>query len=297
MVFFPDSEPVISSTSFAIRALKSVEDITNNITIKYTISAGVEWLLLNRNSDFGWGIYPNMPSKSCSTALALAAIIDCHLNLNVIKTDIDKGIEIIKIGQQNNGSWQDIIERRAGLTIIRIGSPYCLITLLKYKCNIYDIFIQKGIRYITSNIIDGKSRYQDSDIVTWSTRDILLALAELRKNIMNYQVLEIFDRNIELDKKILRLEQKQKIIEKNFDDRLKEEKKKYDNDYKNQIDNLNNSNNLLRNVIIFFIFVLFGFGFISLQSYTFFQSDEKIGIAAALIALWGSIVAIIKKGR
>ena len=51
--------------------------------------AGVEWLLLNRNSDFGWGIYPNMPSKSCSTAFALAVIIDCHSDLNAIKADVD----------------------------------------------------------------------------------------------------------------------------------------------------------------------------------------------------------------
>jgi Squalene cyclase len=295
--FFPDSEPVISSTTFALKALNYVKDILDHPDIIRTIKAGVEWLLLNRNADFGWGIYPNMPSKSCSTAYALDAIIECYCDIDTIKDEIESGIKIVLNGQQESGNWQDIIERRAGLTIIRIGTPPCLITLLKYGTYIYSTSLQKGIKYLISNFSSGKVTYQDSDIVTWSTRDALLALSELRNTIVNREILDIFDKNIKSEKEILELKLEIKQQKENLESRIQEEKKQYYDTVKSKYEKLVSNNKFFRNLNAFLILCILGI--ICLTSWNLYNisTEAKISIVGIIIAFWVGLLMFIKSNN
>jgi|GEM_PF-2185987 len=294
-----DTDVVISSTSFAILSLNSIYDIILIPEVTYTISAGVNWLLLNINSDSGWGIYPKNPTKSGTTALAISVLVDCkrYMQESQFQDIICKGKEILFKNQYELGNWSDIIERKAGLTVIRISTPYCVIALLKMGVTIYDTRLQRAVKYILSKFDNGKFTYQDSDIVTWSTRDALLALSELQSAITNKEVLSIFDKNIQLEKENTSLKEKNDSIENRINQIESDSKNKYQSIYKAKYSKFKAYVEFFRNITALLLILLFTVSVLLINKIYTLTQGELISLIGVSVAVWATLSTLIKSKK
>lgn len=286
--------PIVSSTSFSLLALNSINEILNNSQIEETILAGVNWLKNLRNDDFGWGIYKGNKSKAGTTALASIAINECMYDELEYKDDIIiKAKEFIITNQLPNGSWLDVIERKAGMTIIRLSTPYCLMSLIASGCKIENIEFQKGFNFLLRSFNNGVIVYQDSDIITWSTRDGLLALSYVQQNTLNDQLLDLFDQNINLSNELesknnecVKLSNEIKILQES-------EISKISNTVREKIGHLRKSYNFFRTITITLLFLLLVCIVVIIQNLFKPDTNLLIGIIAIAVAFWTGLTTII----
>lgn len=295
----PNSRPIISSTAFSLLALNSVQllNISPNGEINNIVLSGVNRLINCRNDDGGWGIFEGDESKAGTTALALLAVETCIPNEIKYKDEIVNPARTFILNTQTNCTWDDIIERDAGFTVIRLSLPYCLSALIKSGCTFDDINFQKGFMRLLEQFSDGHMHYKDSNIETWSTRDGILALCNIRDSILKFQLVKLIDSNIQLTEARIRAESIMIDLKKSLQDYRISEDIRVRQKVNEKYAGIKKSYFVMRIVLLLSTFCVFGLALIVLQDHLIIKEDQLLGVAGIMIAFWGVIATILfRKG-
>ena len=298
-----NSNPCVFSTGIGLVALKEalncqfIYETVDKDDINSLILSKINVIINMQNEDGGWGTNPeDKISKSASTAMAIIAIEKCFCDKIEKKTSIlSKAISFLINSQNNDGDWNDVIERDAGFTVIRQSAPYCMSALALMKCKIIDDYYQRGLKKLLSLFQNGYVLYKESNVNTWSTRDGLVGICYIKNSILNdeQELIKLLEYNIEVNEKIRVLAEC-----------LENEKKRYEEDCKN-IDEIVNSKfeqklmqvkgrfSFLQISLSITIFAAFALLILIFKKFLGLSKDQIIAVLAILCAIWGTLTALI----
>lgn len=292
-----EKEGMTISTSYAIMALSSAKEaLANRADLQRYIDDGLKWLLETQERGKGWGVYGGNPSKSASTAYSLIAFAESKTKLD--PKLLSTAVEFLCETQRDDGSWPDVIERHFGESYIRFSTPYCIIALVRTGCEIASNHFYKCLSWILRNFKDGMVQYEDSDIYTYSTRDVLLAATTIYTSLTMKHVANILADNIRLIRKEAELQELVEF-EKEQTKKMKEEMEQRISARVNaRIGRAEEKFNLFKQISILLLLsigILFTLMFSSVTKLLGFLTDETVFVVMAIwIAVWGVYVALIQ---
>lgn len=166
----------VASTTFALRALRSARAASRSLVrdIDAVLAEVCDWLMAIRNDDGGWGARAGDPSRAAVTALAALALIEADPAF-----DAEASTNFVLDAQEKDGGWPDTIERPSLATVTRIGTANCLQMLAAVPWRGHGLALMGGLRALLGTYEYPRFRYRDTIVLTWPTRDALLALTRL----------------------------------------------------------------------------------------------------------------------
>lgn len=173
----PSSEPSwTASTAFAVLGLSCAKNVypTLRPAIAATIKEAVAWLRQTQNDDGGWGAYEGDHSRPAITGLVSSVLTELRIRHN-----IRSAMSFIVRAQQDDGHWPDAVDRPTGHTVTRIGVAYCLRALAFSDYPLSTTEFTRGFRALQSAFDQRRFRYRDTDMLSWPTRDYLIALTAI----------------------------------------------------------------------------------------------------------------------
>jgi len=187
----PSNEPSwIASTSFALLGLHYSSLILKERQkeISQTIAEVLEWLGGMRQPDGGWGAYDGAKSRAPTTGIVCSVLSEVAPEF-----DCSKSIDFILQEQRPDGSWTDTIDRPTGHTVTRIGNPACTRALADCGYPLESREFESATSALIRSFDHGRFRYRDTDILSWPTRDHLLAFASIgrRLGLANCRTIQI----------------------------------------------------------------------------------------------------------
>lgn len=170
----------IASTAFAILGLHYSGRILSDVQgeIADSVAGALQWLRSLRNADGGWGAYEGDRSRPAVTALVCSVLSEVDPEF-----DCSQSIDFILKEQLPDGSWSDTIDRPTGHTVTRIGTPYCMRALADCGHPLDSRECQSAMSALIRSFDHGRFRYRDTDILSWPTRDHLLALTSIGRRL------------------------------------------------------------------------------------------------------------------
>lgn len=289
---WPGDRPTVASSAFAMRALHAANQVLDSKEITGCLSEAKAWLLTLRHEESGWGAYAGNPPKAASTALALLALIEAG-DVQGREDVIGKSVGFLEDTQRIDGSWADLIERQGGYTFVRQGTPYCLMALLKCGLDLSNTAVQKGVRYLLQAFTNGKLRYQDSDIVSWSTRDGLLALSTIYSHVELAQVVSLLDQNLQMQTEIVGLRQEIDRNKERLEGVLREVEDRVDLGVQRRLDRVQGRISMLKILVVFLAFTT-GNTLVWLVKLVWNLSTDEVAVLFSIwLALWAFLTVVI----
>ena len=165
-----------ASTAYAVLALHLAcrSGTRWRSDIDSALREGVRWLKAVRNRDGGWGAYEGDKSRSAITALVASTLTECD-----IEFDASAAIKSIVADQAPDGTWPDTVDRPTGHTVTRLGTANCLRALASCGVSVESRATLEGLEAARRAFDRNRFRYRDTDILSWPTRDYLLALTAI----------------------------------------------------------------------------------------------------------------------
>jgi prenyltransferase beta subunit/predicted phosphodiesterase len=171
-----DEPAWVASTAFAILGLSlasaAFPALRTDIT-KCIIDA-IGWLMQVQNPDGGWGAYVGDRSRPAITGLVVSTLAEINP-----KVDNRAAISFIIRAQQPDGQWADTVDRPTGHTVTRIGVANCMRALANCGHPLDSPEAIAGFRALLGAFDERRFRYRDTDMLSWPTRDYLLALTSI----------------------------------------------------------------------------------------------------------------------
>lgn len=170
----------LASTCFAILGLQySTRVLTENLDeINIAIAGAVNWVKSVCNTDGGWGAYEGDRSRAAITGLVCSILKEVDPLF-----ESEQSIDYILAQQSGDGSWSDTIDRPTGHTVTRVGNANCVRALAECGYAIDAETFQKALSALMQTYDAPRFRYRDTDMLSWPTRDGLLALSSLGRQL------------------------------------------------------------------------------------------------------------------
>lgn len=220
--FGTEAKCYIASTSFALLALSVAKDKVPEEKAREVASVINEvssWLLRIRNEDWGWGQFPGAESRPAYSALVLWALSESGV---VQETQVADSVKMLANSQRDNGSWVDSIERPSDYTLNRFATPYAIAALAKHGVSFDVGVLQKGVANLFQSYEPEKGCFcfQETDIRSWPTRDGLLALSCLTRQLNWRHIIQLIEQRGQLEQRLqvserLRQESLNEFIKRN----------------------------------------------------------------------------------
>ncbi|MBN1485554.1 MAG: CHAT domain-containing protein [Chloroflexia bacterium] len=169
----------LSSTVFAMLGLYcGLHFLGSKDDIQGAMDRTLDWIKRIQNADGGWGSCEGGVSRPAVTALV------CSM-LSCVDPEFDtaKAIHFILQQQRPDGSWSDTIDRPTALSIERIGTSYAIMALADCGYPLESREFRSAFAALTRSYEKGTFQFRDTEIVSWPTRDGLLALCSMGRRL------------------------------------------------------------------------------------------------------------------
>jgi 3',5'-cyclic AMP phosphodiesterase CpdA/prenyltransferase beta subunit len=176
---FEESEPLPFSTYWILRSLDIGKRAFPSLRteIERAFNEAGNWLVSIKKEN-GW----HGQSKKVEAACTATALLSLKLCNKIDQVTYDNFCDIIAKEKGRKIFWEDRVERHGGLTIIRFATPWCVAALSNASFPNHKKIIDVCIAEILDQIKDDKIFYKDTEVNTWSSRDMIICLSEVEKS-------------------------------------------------------------------------------------------------------------------